>query len=40
MNKHGLWALLVSAALALTMIAGLIPSRKASKSDPVTALRS
>ena len=32
--------LLIALSVALTMIAGLIPSRKASKSDPVTALRS
>ncbi len=32
--------MLVALSVALTMIAGLIPSRKASRSDPVTALRS
>ena len=33
-------AALVALSVVLTMIAGLIPSRKASRSDPVTALRS
>ena len=32
--------MLIALSVALTMFAGLIPSRKASKSDPVTALRS
>ena len=28
-----------AAAVVLTLLGGLIPSRKAAKSDPVTALR-
>ena len=32
--------MLIALSVALTMFAGLIPSRKASRSDPVTALRS
>ena len=32
-------ALLVALSVVLTMIGGIIPSRKAAKSDPVTALR-
>lgn len=30
---------LIALSVVLTLIGGLIPSRKASKSDPVTALR-
>ena len=32
--------LLVLLSIALTLLAGLIPSGKAAKSDPVTVLRS
>ena len=32
--------ILILLSIALTLIGGLIPSRKAAKSDPVTALRS
>ena len=32
--------LLILIAMVLTIIGGLIPSRKAAKSDPVAALRS
>ena len=32
--------ILVALSVVLTLISGLLPSRKAAKSDPVTALRS
>ena len=32
--------ILVTLSVVLTLISGLLPSRKAAKSDPVTALRS
>ena len=38
---YGLYALLlVVISVALTLIAGIIPSRSAAKKDPVVALRS
>ena len=39
MLPAGAAAVLVLLSVVLTLIGGLIPSRKAAKQDPVTALR-
>ena len=38
--ERGFAAILVGVSVLLSLVAGLIPSRKAAKADPVEALRS